>query len=162
MKRSIVKFGHDNIGDWVATLSCGHLQHVRHTPPFINRPWVTTEEGRKNKIGEVLNCVRCDKSELPENFVPYKKSPIFTEKSLPSGLKNDHSTKVGVWGKIIVTEGKLQYRVSSLGTNTELSPNILGIILPEVLHSVDTLDTVKFYIEFYKEPDYLTKKQHQE
>jgi len=162
MKRSIVKFGHDNIGDWVATLSCGHLQHVRHTPPFINRPWVTTEEGRKNKIGEVLNCVRCDKSELPENFVPYKKSPIFTEKSLPSGLKNDHSTKAGVWGKIIIIEGKLQYRVNSLGTDTELSPNIPGIILPEVLHSVAILDTVEFYIEFYKEPDCLTKQPYPE
>ena len=154
MKRPIIRFGHDDIGDWVATLNCGHLQHVRHSPPFINRPWVTTEAGRKSKIGEMLNCVRCDKFEFPNNFIPYKKTPVFTEESLPSGLKNDHSTKVGVWGKIIVTEGKLQYRVNSLKTDVELSPGEPGIVLPEILHSVAPLGAVKFYVEFYKEPDY--------
>ncbi len=156
MKRPIIRFGHDDIGDWVATLNCGHLQHVRHSPPFINRPWVITESGRRNKIGETLNCVRCDKFELPGNFVPYKKTPVFTEESLPSGLKNDHSTKTGVWGKIILIEGTLQYRVNSLKTDIVLSPNKLGVILPEILHSVALLGPVKFYVEFYKEPDYLT------
>jgi|TARA_B110000914_G_scaffold218057_1_gene224920 tellurite methyltransferase len=155
MKRPIIRFGHDDIGDWVATLNCGHLQHVRHSPPFINRPWVITEFGRKSKIGETLNCVRCDKFEFPENFIPYKKTPVFTEESLPSGLKNDHSTKTGVWGKIILIEGTLQYRVNSLKTDTVLFPNEPGIILPEILHSVALLGPVKFYVEFYKEPDYL-------
>ena len=155
MKRPIIRFGHDDIGDWVATLNCGHLQHVRHSPPFINRPWVITESGRKSKIGETLNCVRCDKFEFPENFIPYKKTPVFTEESLPSGLKNDHSTKTGVWGKIILIEGTLQYRVNSLKTDTVLFPNEPGIILPEILHSVALLGPVKFYVEFYKEPDYL-------
>jgi len=155
MKRPIIRFGHDDIGDWFATLNCGHLQHVRHSPPFINRPWVITEFGRKSKIGETLNCVRCDKFEFPENFIPYKKTPVFTEESLPSGLKNDHSTKTGVWGKIILIEGTLQYRVNSLKTDTVLFPNEPGIILPEILHSVALLGPVKFYVEFYKEPDYL-------
>ena len=154
MKRPIIRFGHDDIGDWVATLNCGHLQHVRHSPPFINRPWVITESGRKNKIGETLNCVRCDKFEFPGNFIPYKKTPVFTEESLPSGLKNDHSTKAGGWGKIILIEGTLQYRVNSLETDIVLSPNKLGIILPEILHSVALLGPVKFYVEFYKEPDF--------
>jgi len=153
MKRPIIQFGHDDIGDWVAILSCGHLQHVRHSPPFINRPWVTTETGRKSKTGEMLNCVRCDRLEFPENFTPYKKTPVFTEESLPSGLKNDHSTKVGVWGKIIVTEGILQYRINSLKIETKLSPGEPGIVLPEILHSVAPLGTVKFYVEFYKKPD---------
>ena len=156
MKRPIIRFGHDDIGDWVATLSCGHLQHVRHAPPFINRSWVTTEAGRKSKIGKILNCVRCDRFEFPDNFIPYKKTPVFTEESLPSGLKNDHSTKIGIWGKIIVTEGKLRYRVNSLKTDIELSPSESGIVLPEVLHSVAPLGTVKFFVEFYKEPDCLT------
>tara|TARA_B110000495_G_scaffold179755_1_gene173365 strand:- start:102 stop:539 length:438 start_codon:yes stop_codon:yes gene_type:complete len=144
MKRPIIRFGHDDIGDWVATLNCGHLQHVRHSPPFINRPWVITEFGRKSKIGETLNCVRCDKFEFPENFIPYKKTPVFTEESLPSGLKNDHSTKTGVWGKIILIEGTLQYRVNSLKTDTVLFPNEPGIILPEILHSVALLGPVNF------------------
>jgi tellurite methyltransferase len=150
MKRPIIRFGYDDIGDW----SCGHLQHVRHSPPFINRPWVTTEAGHKSKIGKTLNCVRYDRFEFPVNFIRYKKTPVFTEESLPSGLKNDHSTKVGVRGKIIVTEGKLQYRVNNLKTNVELSPGEPEIVLPEIVHSVSPLGTVKFYVEFYKKPDY--------
>lgn len=153
MKRPIIRFGHDDIGDWVATLSCGHLQHVRHSPPFINRLWVTTCQGRKSRIGKTLNCVRCDKFEFPENFIVYKKTPIFTANSLPSELKNNHSTKTGIWGKIIVTEGKLQYRINSLKTDMELSPSKLGVILPEILHSLTSIGAVKFYIEFYKESD---------
>ncbi len=156
MERAIIRFGHDDIGDWVATLSCGHLQHVRHTPPFINRTWVTTEQGRKSKIGRTLNCVLCDRFELPDGFVTYKKTPIFTEKSLPTGLKNDHSTKAGVWAKIVVIEGKLRYRVDTLGIDVELSLDKSGIVVPEMLHSVEPLGTVKFFVKFYKEPDHFT------
>ena len=60
MKRPIVNFVLDEKGDWKAILSCGHLQHVRHRPPFELRPWVITEEGRRSKLGKNLNCVRCD------------------------------------------------------------------------------------------------------
>ncbi len=83
MERAIIRFGHDDIGDWVATLSCEHLQHVRHTPPFINRTWVTTEQGRKSKIGRTLNCVLCDKFELPDGFVTYKKRQFLPKNPCP-------------------------------------------------------------------------------
>ncbi|MEX2525405.1 MAG: DUF3565 domain-containing protein [Gammaproteobacteria bacterium] len=61
MLRSIIGFRLDEYGDWTAILSCGHPQHVRHNPPFSNRPWVITEAGRNSKIGEQLDCVRCDR-----------------------------------------------------------------------------------------------------
>jgi hypothetical protein len=32
--RPIVGFHQDEHQDWVAELSCGHNQHVRHRPPF--------------------------------------------------------------------------------------------------------------------------------
>lgn len=63
MNRRICSFDIDDEGEPIAILSCGHPQHVRHRPPFINRPWVMTEEGRRSKLGEMLNCVRCDKLE---------------------------------------------------------------------------------------------------
>lgn len=60
VQRRIVGFQLDEVGDWVAQLTCGHGQHVRHEPPLTNRPWVLTEEGRQNFIGFELNCVLCD------------------------------------------------------------------------------------------------------
>lgn len=154
MERTVTGFDQDEVADPVALLDCGHRQHVRHEPPFINRPWVTTEEGRNSMLGTRLNCVRCDHSELPDHFVAYKQTPVFTESTLPDGLKKNHSTRNGVWAKIRVAEGRLRYRVESLGIDTELTPDVTGIVIPEVLHSVEPLGNVRFLVEFYKTPDH--------
>lgn len=55
----IVGFHQDEQGDWVADLECGHTQHVRHNPPWQNRPWVLTASGRRSRLGKILECVRC-------------------------------------------------------------------------------------------------------
>ncbi len=65
MKRTIVDYYKDENKDWVAELDCCHGQHVRHKPPFINRPWVEQQAGRDAMLGEELNCVRCDRLEWP-------------------------------------------------------------------------------------------------
>ncbi len=153
MERPITGFATDVEGDPVAILSCGHPQHVRHNPPFINRSWVTTEQGRHSMLGKALNCVRCEKFELPDSFVAYKRTPVFTEESLPGALRKDHSTKVGVWAKIIVEEGRLRYRVPVFGTDMELSQEKIGIVVPEVPHNVTPLGALRFFVEFYKAPD---------
>jgi hypothetical protein len=66
MIRTIEDFHQDDEGDWVAELSCLHTQHVRHRPPFWNRPWVTTEAGRRSRIGAELDCPLCDRAEPPD------------------------------------------------------------------------------------------------
>lgn len=57
--RRIVGFHTDELGDWVADLECGHGQHVRHDPPWQNRPWVVTPAGRAGFLGAELRCVKC-------------------------------------------------------------------------------------------------------
>jgi hypothetical protein len=56
----IVGFHQDGEQHWVAELACGHNQHVRHDPPWTNRPWVVTPEGRSRTLGQVLACRKCD------------------------------------------------------------------------------------------------------
>jgi hypothetical protein len=63
MKRRIIGFHQDEMLDWVADLDCGHRQHVRHNPPWMNRPWVVTIEGREKFTGSTLNCRVCDEKE---------------------------------------------------------------------------------------------------
>jgi hypothetical protein len=63
MLQRIISFHLDEHGDWVADLECGHGQHVRHQPPFVNRPWTVTEEGRRQHLGRTLNCKQCDGQE---------------------------------------------------------------------------------------------------
>jgi hypothetical protein len=63
LKRKIIGFHRDEHDDWVAELDCGHGQHVRHRPPFQLRPWVTTERGRRSRLGVTLECKKCDEGE---------------------------------------------------------------------------------------------------
>jgi len=78
MQRAMTGFVTDADGRWVALLACGHRQHVRHDPPLVERPWVTTEHGRNARLGQHLDCVRCDAFEIPDGFVPYKRTDTFT------------------------------------------------------------------------------------
>ena len=62
MKQKIKAFHLDEENHWVADLECGHAQHTRHDPPWMEREWVTTKEGRQSRLGTELNCVRCDEA----------------------------------------------------------------------------------------------------
>ena len=63
-ERRIIGFYQDELGDWVAEFDGGHGQHRRHNPPWTNRPWVISEEGRALPLGTMLVCKRCQE----ENF----------------------------------------------------------------------------------------------
>ncbi|WP_413231726.1 DUF3565 domain-containing protein [Marinobacter sp.] len=60
MQQPITGYHLDDEGHWVAELACGHDQHVRHDPPWINRPWVIAPEGRRQHLGTQLDCRKCD------------------------------------------------------------------------------------------------------
>ncbi|MFE8071013.1 DUF3565 domain-containing protein [Marinobacteraceae bacterium S3BR75-40.1] len=64
--RPMTGFHRDEDGDWVAELACGHNQHVRHKPPFINRPWTQSEQGRRGRLGQCLPCRKCERGEPPD------------------------------------------------------------------------------------------------
>ena len=83
MRRAITGFKMDEHGDWVAFLNCGHRQHVRHRPPFEERPWVITEIERSKKIGKPMDCIRCDRFEMPDDFKAYRKTAEFNERTVP-------------------------------------------------------------------------------
>ncbi len=60
MEQPITGYHLDEERHWVAELACGHFQHVRHDPPWIQRPWVVTASGRAAMLGTCLNCRKCD------------------------------------------------------------------------------------------------------
>ena len=57
--RAICSFHRDTEGHWFARLECGHNQHTRHDPPWINRPWVEHSLGRIAMLGTTLACRKC-------------------------------------------------------------------------------------------------------
>jgi tellurite methyltransferase len=152
MQRAMTGFTTDVDGHWVARLDCGHRQHVRHDPPLVEREWVTTDEGRRGRLGQTLDCVRCDAFEIPADAVVYKRTDDFTETTVPAGLRKDHATKSGVWGRIVVSAGRLRYEVPSPSSVFDLAPGTDGIVLPEVPHHVVPIGPVRFHVEFLRVP----------
>jgi len=87
--------------------------------------------------------------QLPEGVVPYKRTPEFTEITVPKGLLKDHQTKEGVWGEIVILEGNLQYTISEPVPETiMLTEELYGVVEPKVLHSIKPHGPVRFYVEF--------------
>ena len=88
---------------------------------------------------------------LPADVVAYKKTPTFFEHSVPAGLLKAHQTKVGTWGRIVILSGNLLYRILEPAIEeVRLSESHSGVVEPKVLHEVETVGPVEFYVEFYK------------
>lgn len=153
MQRAITGYSYDAQGDLVAELTCGHGIHMRHRPPLTTRPWTQSEEGRGTMIGTMLECVRCDRFELPAHFVAYKRTRTFGADDTPAALRKAHTTKLGVWAKIHVIVGTVTYSVESPSEpDLTLSPALAGIVVPERPHHVTPAPGAQFYVEFYRHP----------
>jgi tellurite resistance-related uncharacterized protein len=154
MDRVIRGFHQDTQGDWVAELDCGHHQHVRHQPPFTLRPWVTTVEGRQGRLGQLLDCPPCERSELPANYAAYRRTAPFRTGSIPDALLRQHDTKPGVWALLEVTSGSLDFIEQLAGGERRTSVTAGGraVIRPGVLHRVAPLGDVEFSVEFWRAP----------
>ena len=147
MDTTIAGFHQDSEGDWVAELACGHSQHMRHRPPWQRREWVTTPEGRAAYVGIAIDCPLCDRIQVPSGAREQGRSPMFTETTLPTALRADHRTKAGVWARIVVEEGTVEYHVR--GRTHLLGPGHVGIAEPEVPHHLVPRGQVQLHVEFY-------------
>jgi tellurite resistance-related uncharacterized protein len=138
-------------GSWIATLACGHGQHIRHRPPFLDAEWVTTPEGRASKIGTRLPCVLCRMPRLPPTARCYKETPVFDEHSVPRGLLASHSLRAGTWGQIVVLQGKVDYVIEDEpGLAFVLRPGVEGAVAPERPHHVVLQAGARFKIRFLR------------
>lgn len=87
---------------------------------------------------------------LPANLQFQRTTPVFTEESVPSVLLRAHRTKAGTWGRIVVLEGRLLYRIhTSPAEEHILDPDIPGIIEPQAEHEVAALGKARFRVEFF-------------
>lgn len=90
--------------------------------------------------------------ELPKNLSSYSRTPVFTRATIPKGLLRRHRTKENTWGKIVVLEGQLLYRILEPQLEEiELSSDKYGVVEPAVAHEVEPIGHVRFYVEFLSE-----------
>ena len=149
MIRSIDGFHEGDDGDWVAELSCLHNQHVRHRPPFIDRPWVTSASGRFERLGTELDCPLCDRAELPHGLEVARTAGPFEVETVPTGLTRDHRVAERTWGCLRVLAGTVRVRMATVPPlERTLRAGESQAIPPLVLHSVALSDTASFTVDF--------------
>ncbi|MCF4983601.1 MULTISPECIES: DUF3565 domain-containing protein [Pseudomonas] len=56
---TVIGFSQDEEGHWIALLSCGHTQHLRHQPPWQSRAWVLDPAQRQQMTGKAFLCGWC-------------------------------------------------------------------------------------------------------
>ena len=88
---------------------------------------------------------------LPEGLVNYSQTPVFTAQNVPEKLTSVHNTKAGLWGKLVVITGGVDYFIPSQSESpAHLQKGDIGIIEPGVDHYVRLSDDASFKVEFYK------------
>lgn len=170
MRRQIASYRQDPEDNdaWVAVLDCHHGRHLRHEPPLRDRAWVLDPAERQARLGAEVDCLKCDRLELPDGLVSYKQTAVFTEETLPAGLRRAHTTKAGVWGWIEVLEGAVDYVVSppvsatfrlSAGPAWPPAPSPAswegsepwrGVVAPQHPHHLELIGPVRLRVVFLR------------
>ncbi len=92
--------------------------------------------------------------ELPPGLVKSTQTKTFTEKTIPAKLTTLHDTSVGVWGKLVVSSGELDYVIPGPPyLRQRVGAGQYAIIEPAVPHHVSLLGPVECRVEFYRDPD---------
>lgn len=89
----------------------------------------------------------------PDGLTAYKRSPEFTEGSIPAALMRDHATKEGVWARLHVLEGQLRFIDQEGGAELMLGPGVHEVIFPCRLHRVAPVNTLRFFVEFCRKTE---------
>jgi tellurite methyltransferase len=149
VERPITGYREDEAGDCVAELECGHDQHVRHRPPFQLRAWALDPEGRAARLGTSLECPLCERGEMPEELRWVRTTPIWDPDTMPAGLRQAHRVAAGMWGRIVVHDGRLRFAAATPAIEIELGAGSTQDLPPGVEHEVEPLGAVHFAVEFY-------------
>ncbi|HEX3567344.1 MAG TPA: DUF3565 domain-containing protein [Acidimicrobiales bacterium] len=151
MDRTILRYHLDEVDEWVADLSCGHSQHIRHNPPFLEHAWVLDATGRDERLGQLIECPLCDRYEIPEGYRLGRTTTEWDEGSMPIALRRSHRLARGVWGRIVMSEGRMRF-VSETDPVFDLiiTPDAPQPIPPELAHRVEPLGPVRFAIQFFR------------
>lgn len=149
MIRTIDGFHADDRGDWVAELSCLHGQHVRHRPPFQERPWVETPSGRATRVGSRLECSLCDRAEMPDGLVVVRTAGPFDAETLPTRLRRDHQVAERTWGRLRVLDGAVGFSMETVPPlAVQLRAGDAQPIPPGVPHALQVEGPLRVVVDF--------------
>jgi tellurite resistance-related uncharacterized protein len=90
--------------------------------------------------------------QIPIDAICYKSTAEFTQDTIPSGLLRHHSTAPNVWARICILEGSLLYRIfGEVHEVHTLTPGNYGVVEPQVIHEIEAVGPVRFYVAFHRQ-----------
>jgi len=119
--------------------------YIAPRPGFTQHPLTVHAAAQMIDLIERANQFR----DSPLSPMPYNRTSVFDENTLPAGLRREHRTKPGVWGVIRVLDGRVRYQVINPASEVILEPGRPGLILPDEPHLVEPLGSMRMQIEFY-------------
>lgn len=119
--------------------------HISPRPGFTQHPLTLQAASQMISLVERAEQFR----EPSPAALPYKRTPIFDDDSLPAGLRREHRTKPGVWGVIRVFDGRVRLVVLAPPSEMILEPGRPGLVLPDQPHRVEPMGPMRIQVEFY-------------
>lgn len=93
-----------------------------------------------------------DDLRLPSDAEFVRVSPEFDETSVPPGLLRAHRVAPGVWGRLVVRDGRLRFLFEDAATHPRmLIAGDAQVIPPDRLHHVEFDGPVRFVVEFHRD-----------
>lgn len=87
---------------------------------------------------------------LPDTVEKYSQSSAFTETTTPANFQKHHATRPGVWGRLVVGSGSMEFEWEADAARQSLAKGDTVVIPPETPHRVILDGPVSFLVEFYR------------
>ena len=89
--------------------------------------------------------------ELPDGLTLARTTPVFDANSVPAGLLAAHQVAEGVWGRVIVETGVLDFVFEDEPSDViHLVAGDQQVIPPQRPHHVQPVGAVTFCVEFHR------------
>ncbi len=90
-------------------------------------------------------------SSLPPNLEHVRTTPEFDETSVPAGLLRAHRVADGVWGRLVVSAGRLVFVFEDRPEERRIVESGEHVVIPPAqLHHVELDGPVRFAVEFHR------------
>ena len=91
--------------------------------------------------------------ELPGSVALVRTTSQFDARSVPKGLLRAHQVAPGVWGRLVVSEGTVDFVFEDAPGNViTIKAGSCQVIPPGRLHHICPDDDARFAVEFHEEP----------
>ena len=93
--------------------------------------------------------------EMPSTLLADYRTPTYTQDTVPGELTKEHVNENGSWSMVHVLSGEIDlYCEDKLpGTPQRLVRRAPGIVEPGERHRLEVCGEVKFYVQYFKDPN---------